>query len=129
MQSLENSMRMSYNSIFGLKIVNDGDVKVPAYIDKGQEVMHRYAKQSGGVAANALTEVLLNTSTTAHIMGGCPMGANASEGVVNNKFEAFGYPNMYILDGSIIPCNLGVNPSLTITALSEYAMDLIPQKC
>ncbi len=128
MQSLENSMRMSYSKIFGLKIVNDGDVKVPAYIDKGQEVMYRYAKQSCGVAANALTEVMFNTSTTAHIMGGCPMGQSAEDGVVNNKFQAFGYPDMYILDGSIIPCNLGVNPSLTITALSEYAMSNIPVK-
>ena len=52
----------------------------------------------------------------------------AKEGVVNDKFEVHGYPNMYILDGSIMPCNLGVNPSLTITALSEYAMDLVEGK-
>ena len=53
------------------------------------------------------------------------MGKTKEEGVVNEKFEVHGYPNFYILDGSIIPCNLGVNPSLTITALSEYAMDKI----
>jgi cholesterol oxidase len=54
------------------------------------------------------------------------MGSSASEGVINERFEVFGYPRMYILDGSIVQGNLGVNPSLTITALSEYAMSLIP---
>lgn len=56
------------------------------------------------------------------------MGATAAEGAVNERFEAFGYPELRILDGSIIPANLGVNPSLTITALSEYAMGLVPTK-
>jgi cholesterol oxidase len=56
------------------------------------------------------------------------MGKNKEEGMVNDKFEVHGYPSMYVLDGSIIPCNLGVNPSLTITTLSEYAMSNIPAK-
>ena len=56
------------------------------------------------------------------------MGADKSEGVVDPHFKVHGYPNFYILDGSIIPTNPGVNPSLTITALSEYAMSLIPEK-
>ncbi len=56
------------------------------------------------------------------------MGLTIEEGVVNDKFEVHGYPNMRVLDGSIIPCNLGVNPSLTITALSEYAMSHVPEK-
>jgi len=56
------------------------------------------------------------------------MGYSDREGVVNERFEVHNYPNMYVLDGSIIPCNLGVNPSLTITALSEYAMSQIPGK-
>ena len=56
------------------------------------------------------------------------MGATIEEGVVDDQFRVHGYPNMYILDGSVMPCNLGVNPSLTITALSEYAMDRIQAK-
>jgi cholesterol oxidase len=56
------------------------------------------------------------------------MGMTKEEGVVNDKFEVHGYPNMRVLDGSIIPGNLGVNPSLTITALSEYAMSQVPEK-
>jgi cholesterol oxidase len=65
---------------------------------------------------------------TAHILGGCPMGKSKDEGVVNEYFEVHEYNNMYILDGSIIPCNLGVNPSLSITALAEYAMKHISDK-
>ena len=56
------------------------------------------------------------------------MGISSEDGVVNSKMEVFNYPNMYVCDGSIIPCNLGVNPSLTITALSEYTMSHIPKK-
>ena len=56
------------------------------------------------------------------------MGKTSKEGVVDEYFRVHGYPEMYILDGSIMPCNLGVNPSLTITALSEYAMAHIPEK-
>jgi cholesterol oxidase len=56
------------------------------------------------------------------------MGKDATEGVVDDKFRVHGYENFYILDGSIVPGNLGVNPSLTITALSEYAMDHVPVK-
>nr|MBC8465830.1 GMC family oxidoreductase [bacterium] len=50
------------------------------------------------------------------------------EGVIDKDFQVFGYPNMYILDGSAIQGNLGVNPSFTITALAEYAMERIPEK-
>ena len=56
------------------------------------------------------------------------MGRTKEEGVVDEYFRVHGYPNMLVLDGSIMPCNLGVNPSLTITALSEYAMAQISVK-
>lgn len=131
MQTLDNSMKMVWKrGLFGGKIAldNSGGQRVPAYIDIGQEVMKRYGKKIDGVPMNAVTEIMFNMSSTAHILGGCPMGDTAETGVVNDKFEVHGYPNMYILDGSIIPCNLGVNPSLTITTLSEYAMDQVPEK-
>ena len=131
MQSLDNSMRMIWKKgVFGssLSIKNDKDSKVPAYIPIGQEVMNRYAKKVNGIAQNAWPEILLDMPMTAHILGGCPMGKTIKQGVVNEFFEVHGYNNMYILDGSIIPCNLGVNPSLSITALSEYAMSQIPDK-
>jgi cholesterol oxidase len=131
MQTLDSSMKMVWKrGLFGgsMAIDNSGQDKVPAYIPIGQEVMNRYAEKTGGVPMNAVTEVMFNMSTTAHILGGCPMGETADKGVVNENFQVFGYPNMYILDGSIIPCNLGVNPSLSITALSEYAMAQVPEK-
>lgn len=131
MQNLDNAVRMRWKrGPLGhrLRIVDEADRRIPAYIDVGQDVMHRYARKTGGVAMNALPEVLFNMSSTAHILGGCPMGTDATNGVVNERFEVFGYPGMRILDGSIIPANLGVNPSLTITALAEYAMSLVPPK-
>jgi cholesterol oxidase len=131
MQSLDNSMRMILKrSIFGsyISFRNDKNLKVPAYIPIGQEVMHRYAKKVDGISLNAWPEILLNMPMTAHILGGCPMGKTKEDGVVNEFFEVHGYKNMYILDGSVIPCNLGVNPSLSITALAEYAMHHIKDK-
>ena len=131
MQSLDNSMRMIWKKRWlgsSISFKNDQSSKVPAFIPVGQEVMHRYAKKVNGIAQNNWPEILLNMPMTAHILGGCPMGSDVNEGVVNEKFEVYGYKNMYILDGSIIPCNLGVNPSLSITALSEYAMNSIPEK-
>lgn len=131
MQSLDNSMKMMYKrGIFGskLKFDNKSNHKIPAYIPIGQEVTRRYAEKIDGIALNSGMEVFLNMSTTAHILGGCSMGKTASEGVVNERFALNGYENFYVLDGSIIPCNLGVNPSLTITALSEYAMSKVPSK-
>jgi cholesterol oxidase len=131
MQTLDNSMKMVWkkNRLFGgMSIKNEGNARVPAYIDIGQKVMTQYAEKVNAFAANSITEVVFNMSTTAHILGGCPMGATAAEGVINDKFQVHGYPNMYILDGSVVQGNLGVNPSLTITALSEYAMSHIPDK-
>lgn len=131
MQSLDNSMRMIWKrNLLGsrISIKNDKHTQVPAYIPIGQEVMNRYAKKVNGIAQNTWPEILLNMPMTAHILGGCPMGKSKKEGVVNEYFEVHGYKNMYILDGSIIPCNLGVNPSLSITALAEYAMEYIPEK-
>ncbi|OHX65501.1 GMC oxidoreductase [Flammeovirga pacifica] len=131
MQSVEESLKLQWKKgIFGYNLSFDSknSFAVPAYIDIGQKVMHQYAKKVDGVALNALSEIAFNTPMTAHILGGCNMGESSDEGVVNERFEVNNYPNMYVLDGSIIPCNLGVNPSLTITSLSEYAMSLIPEK-
>ena len=67
-------------------------------------------------------------STTAHILGGCCMGDSPVRGVVSAKGEILNYPGLYVADGSVVSANLGVNPSLTITALSEYIMSHIPEK-
>ncbi len=130
MQNFNNSMKIVLKKGIGgfrIKIDNSGNLKVPAYIEVGQRVMESYAKLSGGTTQNILLEVFFDRPTTAHILGGAPMGDSKSEGVINNKFEVYEYPNMYIIDGSALQGNPGVNPSLTITALAEYAMDQIPE--
>ena len=81
-----------------------------------------------GIPQNTLLESLLNMSTTAHILGGCPIGRDRDSGVVDSSHQVFGYAGLYLVDGSAIPANVGVNPSLTITALAERFMSKIPAK-
>lgn len=130
MQTHDSAMRMELKrGLSGTRLRFDRNSgKVPAFIPTGQKVLHKYAQKVNGTPLNSLTESLFNMSTTAHIIGGCPMGKNGSEGTVDADFRVHGYENMYILDSSIIPCNPGVNPSLTILALSEYAMGKINPK-
>jgi|WetSurMetagenome_2_1015567.scaffolds.fasta_scaffold00002_20 cholesterol oxidase len=131
MQTVDNAMRMKWTkTLFGgkMKIENRGHSKVPAYIPVGQEVMERYAKKAGGIAQNILLEVFFNRPTTAHILGGCPMSESGASGVVDKDLKVHGYQGFYITDGSVIQGNIGVNPSLTITAMAEYAMSRIPVK-
>lgn len=131
MQHIENAMYFKWkNGLFGgrLRIVNKGRKKVPAYIDIGQKTMEKYAEISGGIAQNIILEVLFNRPTTAHILGGCPMGKDSGSGVVDPGLKVHGYENMYIVDGSVIQGNIGVNPSYTILSMAEYAMDRIPEK-
>lgn len=131
MQTVDNAMKMRWkNTIFGgkMKIDNRGQKKVPAYIPVGQDIMKRYAKKVKGIPQNILLEVLFNRPTTAHILGGCPMSESAETGVVDKNLRLHGYPDFYITDGSVIQGNIGVNPALTITAMSEYAMSRIPRK-
>lgn len=131
MQTLENSMQLKWKQgLFGkrMTMVNESNQPVPTFIPAGQEALYRYAKKVNGIPMNALTEVTMGLASTAHILGGCPMGKTKEEGVVDEYFRVHGYKNFLVLDGSIMPCNLGVNPSLTITALSEYAMSNIPAR-
>jgi len=111
-----------------LTLQNNGDKNVEAYLPVGQDIMHRYAKKANAHPQNSAAEILMNVPSTAHILGGVPMGKDAQTGVISPEFSVHGYPNMYILDGSIVQGNLGVNPSYTITTLAEYAMSRIPKK-
>ena len=135
MQTLDNRMRLVLKRRwfwpFGRRVTSwqpPGQPKIPAYIPVANEVARRVAQRLGGVAQSALNEVILNVPTTAHILGGCAMGKGPEDGVVDSGCRVFGYENLYALDGSIIGANLGVNPSLTITALAEYAMARVPAK-
>jgi cholesterol oxidase len=89
---------------------------------------HAFAAKTKGLTQDTIPETLLGIPATAHLIGGCPMGLDDSEGVVDTHCQVFNYPGLYVIDGSIIPANPGVNPSLTITALAEYAMSHIPAK-
>jgi len=98
--------------------------KNPVYIPIANEFARKLAKKINGIPASILSEVAINAPLTAHIMGGCAF----SNGVIDKKNRLIGYENIIIADGSQIPENLGVNPSLSITAFSERAMSFIPLK-
>jgi cholesterol oxidase len=100
----------------------------PTYIPIANLVAKKLATKMKGTPQSGLLEVLLGKASTAHVLGGCPMGLAADEGVVDTKSRAFGYEDLYIVDGSVIPANLGVNPSLTITAMAEHAMTDVPRR-
>jgi cholesterol oxidase len=132
MQTLDSSMRLKLGRGFltgfrrGLVSEQDPAHSVPARVDVGHKITRGFADRSDGIALGSLGENLLNMPTTAHIMGGCPIGSSPEEGVVDLNCEIHGYPGLYVVDGSIMPANPGINPSLTITALAEYAMSRIP---
>jgi cholesterol oxidase len=90
------------------------------------QVTRMLADKMNGIPASAFTDSLFNFPTTAHIMGGVPIGLNDQDGVIGLDFQVHNYPGLYVVDGSVMPANPGINPSLTITALAEYAMGKIP---
>ena len=134
MQSEDNLLKVklgrSLRSLFRLGLTSDRgtDKPSPAEIPIGHQVVRAMAAEIDGLANGNVVEGALNASVTAHILGGCLMGRSDAEGVVNKYLEVFNYPGLYIVDGSIIQANPGLNPTLTITAIAEYAMSMIPTK-
>ena len=128
MQSTENYLHLR-RTPFGLasELPPDGK-RIPTYIPVAHEVPRRMAEKMNGYPKGSWFEVLLDAPTTAHILGGCVMGTSPAEGVVDEQGRVFGYPGLYVADGSVIPANLSVNPSLTITALAEHILSHIPVK-
>lgn len=128
MQSTENYLRLRRNA-FGLSssLPEDGN-RIPAYIPIANQVARRMAQKMNGYPKGSWFEVLLNAPSTAHILGGCVMGGSIETGVVDDKGQVFGYPGLYVADGSVIPVNLNANPALTITAVAEYILSNIPEK-
>ena len=101
---------------------------IKSRIKSGDDLIHKISKENNGTSTTTYMDSLYGIPTTAHILGGCKMGKNIKSAVVNEDLEVFNYPGLYVIDGSVIPSNLGVNPSLTITALAEYGMSKIPHK-
>ncbi len=134
MQTEESLMRLRLGrnlfTLFRLGLISERDEEHPvkAVIEMGHRVTRMFAEKIGGIAVGMINESLFNIPSTAHIMGGVSFGRDADEGVIDVNCQVFNYPGLYVVDGSIIPANPGVNPSLTITALAEYAMSCIPPK-
>jgi len=135
MQSLDNSLRLvrarRWFWPFGKSLTSQrdpGQPAIPAYIPVANQAARYIAERTAGFPASSINEVVLNIPTTAHILGGAPMGTTPADGVIDARNRVFGYDNLYVVDGSMIPANLGVNPSLTITAMAEHAMSHIAPK-
>lgn len=132
MQNLDNRMALRYGrSLFSafrrdLQSQPADGRRAPAYIAAANRAARAYARRAGGQPLNVWLESIGNLSVTAHILGGCHMGRTAAEGVIDADHRVHGYPDLYIVDGSAVSANVGVNPSLTITALAERAMSRIP---
>jgi cholesterol oxidase len=130
MQTLDTAMRFvpKRKLLGGVRLQTEQDPKRPSptYIPAANAATERIAAKIGGIPQSGITESALNIPTTAHILGGAVIGATPAEGVVDARNRAFGYENLLITDGSAVPANPGVNPSLTITALAERAMTFVP---
>ena len=99
-----------------------------ASIPEATALANQVAEEIDGSPQSLVTEAILGIPTTAHILGGSCMGSSPAEGVIDHRHRLFGYEGLYVIDGSAMSANPGVNPSLTITALAERAMSLIPAK-
>lgn len=129
MQSVDSSLRLR-PARFGRRLVTEpSHGPVPSsYLPIANEVAQRAARIIGGYPQSSIAESLLGAPTTAHILGGAVIGSSADDGVVDRYRRAFGYQNLLITDGSTMPANVGVNPSLTITAMAEEALSHVPPK-
>ena len=130
MQSHDNSIT-SYTrrGLFGRRFTTkQGHGKPsPSWIPAGHEVVRRIARKIGGEAYGGWNDVF-NIPMTAHFLGGAPIGDSIESGVVDPYQRVYGYPGLHVVDGTAVSANLGVNPSLTITAQAERAMSLWPNK-
>jgi len=127
MQSLDNSLRLfRKNGRFSTAAATGKPV--PTYLPIANEAVRAAAAAMGGDPGSSLNEALLDIPLTAHILGGAPVGATSAEGVVDPYHRVFGYEGLHVIDGAAIGANLGVNPSLSITAMAERATSFWPNR-
>jgi cholesterol oxidase len=123
MRTTEERLRLRLGrgllTLFRRGLVSQGDIAPTNGV--GLEVARRFAARTNGIVAGSINEGLFGTPMTAHILGGCAFGGDATQGVISLDCEVHGHPGLFVVDGSIVPGNPGVNPSLTIAALAEYA--------
>lgn len=133
MQTIDNSIALKpKRRLFGrgVRLTTEEDpVKPnPKFIPVANEAADRVAQLMDGTAQSSVFEALFNMPTTAHILGGAVIGESPDSGVIDTRNRVFGYENFLVCDGSAMPSNPGVNPSLTITALAEHALEAVPPK-
>ncbi len=130
MQTLDNAIalrpRKGPFGSFWLQTEQDPERPNPTFIPVANEAADWFAKRTGGIAQSSFMEAMFNIPSTAHILGGAVIAPDPGGGVVDADQRVFGYENLLVCDGAAIPANVGVNPSLTITALAEHAMSRIP---
>ena len=132
MQNIDNRFSFEYGrSPFAffqneLKSKPTGQKRPPAYLPEANRAARTFAQIVNGLPLNVIPESVGNLSITAHILGGCHMGDSKATGVINSSHQLFGYEDIYVVDGTAVSANVGVNPSLTIAALAERCMSLIP---
>ena len=127
MQTLDSKLKFE-RSGNGMKSTVQVGNNPTSFIPEAKELADIYGKKTDGEAFILSTETILGIPTTAHILGGCVIGENADKGVIDKNQKVFGYQNMMVVDGSAISANPGVNPSLSITAMSERAMSFVQDK-
>ncbi len=132
MQSLDNSITTytKRNRLTGRRHLTSRQghgVPNPTWIPAGNDAVRRMAAVVGGRPAGSIGEPF-NRPLTAHFIGGCAIGADAEHGVIDPYQRLFGHRGLHVVDGSAVSANLGVNPSLTITAQAERAMSFWPNK-
>ncbi|HMT06176.1 MAG: GMC family oxidoreductase [Solirubrobacterales bacterium] len=133
MQSIDSAMRLKpVRKKFGrgvrLQTEQDPQRPNPTFIQAAEDATKWFAERTGGIPQVSFGESLFNIPTTAHILGGAVVGQGPETGVIDRDNHVFGYRNLMVCDGSAVPANPGVNPSLTITAMTERAMSKIPPK-
>jgi cholesterol oxidase len=127
MQTLDNSIRVVRRN--GRLTSEQGHgAPNPTWIPKGNEAARLTSAHVDGMPGALINEAVFNVPTTAHFIGGCVIGETPEAGVVDPFHRVFGYEGLHIVDGSVVSANLGVNPSLTITAMAERAMSFWPNK-
>jgi len=127
MQHLDSTLRFK-RGLFNLKSTVSSGNAPTSFIPLAKELAENTSDIIHGAPFVMTTEALFGIPTTAHILGGAVIGNSPETGVIDPQHKVFGYQNMYVCDGSAISANPGVNPSLTITAMTERAMSFIPEK-
>jgi cholesterol oxidase len=134
MRTIEGTLRLrlgrGLTTLFRRGLVSSADSGEPALATMAEAtaLAEQVARHVRGVPMSLLNEALLDIPTSALILGGCCMGSTIDEGVIDHRHRVFGYDGLYVVDGSAVSANPGVNPSRTIAALAERAMSFVPER-